>query len=104
MKTVSICAEVGSFAEDKDKAADIRNNVILPELKKNRPITIDFKNVTLVTQSFIHALISQALREKGEKALKLLIFKNCAPLAKGIVETVVQYVLETVEEEEKNPD
>jgi hypothetical protein len=101
MKTVSLFEEVGSFAEDKDKAASIRNEVILPELKANRSIAIDFTGITLVTQSFIHALISQALREKGEKALKMISFKNCTPLAKGIIETVVQYVLESIEEEKQ---
>ena len=101
MKTVSLLEEVGSFAEDKDKAASIRNDVILPELAQNRSILIDFNGITLVTQSFIHALISQALREKGEKALKIITFKNCTTLAKGIIETVVQYVLESIEQEKQ---
>lgn len=101
MKTVVLFDEVGSFAEDKDAAATIRKNVILPEVSANRSIIIDFKGVTLVTQSFIHALISQALREKGEGALNMITFKRCSPLAKGIIQTVVQYVLETTEDDQE---
>jgi hypothetical protein len=94
MKTISIAKEVGEFAEDKDAAARLRRGVILPTLEKGDAVQLDFRGVTLTTQSFIHALISQALRVHGENVLERLSFKGCVPAVQDIVKTVVQYVLE----------
>lgn len=96
MKSIDLFALVGSFAEDKDAAARLRREVILPTLKTGASIEIDFAGITLTTQSFIHALISQALRQEGEEVLARIKFKNCGDAARGIIETVVQYVLESV--------
>jgi hypothetical protein len=85
---------LGSFAEDKDAAARLRKEFILPALERGEDIELDFSGVTLTTQSFIHALISEGLRRHGEKALGSMTFKNCGTAVRGIVETVVQYVLE----------
>ncbi len=53
-----------------------------------------------MTQSFIHALISDILRTNGEDALGLLEFKNCIGIVQGIISTVVQYSLDTLMDEE----
>ena len=100
MKTIMLVTEVGSFAEDKDAAAQLRTQIILPALLSGEKVVVDFADVSLTTQSFVHALISEALRVEGEKALECLVFRNCSPATRGIVETVVQYVLETVEDKE----
>ena len=98
MKKIKLLKIVGEFAEDKDAAAEIRKETILPELSAGNEIEIDFEGITLATQSFIHALISEAIRRHGENALQKISFKNCGSAAKGIIETVVQYVMETVDE------
>ena len=85
------------FAEDKDAAAVIRDERIRPELRKRGKVVLDFTGVTLTTQSFIHALISDILRTEGEPVLAQLEFKGCAPGIRGIIETVVQYSLDTLE-------
>lgn len=100
MKKIKLLDLVGSFAEDKDAAARLRRDIILPTLSAGGSIEIDFSGITLTTQSFIHALISQALRQEGESALTLMKFKNCGSAARGIIETVVQYVLESVEDDQ----
>lgn len=97
MKTLSILKSVGEFAEDKDSAARLRKGQILPVLSSGDSIELDFSGVTLTTQSFIHALISEALRIHGEQALAHMSFKGCEPAVRDIVETVVQYVLEARE-------
>ena len=97
MKSINILAEVGEFAEDKDAAARIRKTQLLPALAAGKALELDFRGVTLTTQSFIHALISQALRVHGEEALSSLSFKGCVPAVKDIISTVVQYVLEARE-------
>jgi hypothetical protein len=98
MKTISLSAFVGTFAEDKDMAARLRKEEILPALSVGEEIELDFGGITLATQSFIHALISEAIRIHGEEALELIVFKNCGVAPKGIIQTVVQYVLETLED------
>jgi hypothetical protein len=104
MKTILLAEVVGEFAEDKDAAAKLRREVILPALASGETVEIDFAGVSLTTQSFIHALISQALREHGEEALARMKFKNCQTAPRGIVETVVQYVLESREAEDSSED
>jgi len=95
---------VGDFGEDKDAAADLRETIIKPRVSSNEMITLDFDGVTLVTQSFVHALISDVLRSSGEIALDYLEFRNCVDVVKGIISTVVQYSLETVDEPELGID
>lgn len=97
MKSINILAEVGEFAEDKDAAARIRKTKLLPALEAGQALELDFRGVTLTTQSFIHALISQALRVHGEEVLSRVSFKGCVPAVKDIISTVVQYVLEARE-------
>jgi hypothetical protein len=99
MRSIRLLDQVGSFAEDKDAAAKLRREMILPALAAGNNIELDFTGITLTTQSFIHALISEALRQHGEAVLEKLSFKNCATATRGIIETVVQYVLETVDGE-----
>jgi hypothetical protein len=95
---VSIFELAGDFAEDKDVAATIREECIRVAVGKKNKVVLEFGGVTLVTQSFIHALISDVLRSTGEAALKYIVFKECNPGVRGIVETVVQYSLEALEE------
>jgi hypothetical protein len=98
MKTVSVSTEVGDFAEDKDAAAKIRKAVIKPALEAGESITLDFSGVGLATQSFVHALISDPLRSHGESVLSRIEFKGCNKAVKGIIQTVVQYSLESPED------
>lgn len=98
MKEIAVLVVAGDFAEDKDVAASIRDRDILPALACGGEILLDFTGVTLVTQSFVHALVCEPLRTHGESALSQLVFKGCSDGVKGIIETVVQYSLETMDE------
>lgn len=66
-------------------------------MKAGKAVVLDFAGVNLVTQSFVHALISDVLRSEGERGLDHLVFDHCNEGVRGIVETVVQYSLETME-------
>jgi hypothetical protein len=90
----------GDFGEDKDAAASLRETLIKPSIANGEGVILDFDGVTLVTQSFIHALISDVLRVNGEEALDWLEFVNCAEVVKGIISTVVQYSLDSMSDEE----
>jgi hypothetical protein len=92
MKTILLKRLVGVFAEDKDKARDIRIRKITPVVENKKEITLDFKGVEATTQSFIHALISEVLRDYGPGALDLISFKNCNPNIRKVIGIVVEYM------------
>lgn len=92
MKTIKIFNFVGDFAENKDIARDIRIDLITPIINKGGEIVLDFGKVESVTQSFIHALLSEAIREFGAEILDKIAFKNCNNTVKGIVNIVVDYM------------
>src|SRR5438046_1889761 len=96
---IDMFAEIGDFGEDKDAAAKLRRERIAPCVANKELVTLDFGDVTLVTQSFIHALISDVLRVNGDAALEYLEFKSCADVVKGIIATVVQYSLDSMDDE-----
>jgi hypothetical protein len=93
--TILIKAKAGTFAENKDVARDLRLDKIMPALAKGQKVTLDFAEVTGATQSFVHALISEAIREYGDDVYDSLYFKNCNDTVKEIVNIVAEYMQES---------
>ena len=93
--TIFIKKMAGTFAENKDVASNIRVKKIMPALKNNKQIILDFKDVTGATQSFIHALISDAIRQYGANALDSISFKNCNLVIKEVITIVTEYMQES---------
>jgi F0F1-type ATP synthase membrane subunit a len=89
---VSISDYTDDFAEDKDIARDLRKEQIQPALNRKEKVTIDFRNVSSATQSFIHALISEVIRVYGIDILEEISFQNCNSRIQTIIEIVVEYV------------
>lgn len=85
---------VAGFAEDKDQAKAIRIETVLPALERGEYIVLDFKHVSYATQSFIHALLGEALYKYSESLLDRIEFKNCTPQLQSVIELVVDYSLE----------
>lgn len=83
----------GEFAEDKDLARRLRTGKLLPALARGDDVVLDFSGVAYATQSFVHALIGEALNQHGEAALGRLEFRNCSPQLRSLVELVVGYSL-----------
>jgi hypothetical protein len=81
------------FAEDKDAAKELRIQKILPALERGDDVVLDFGQITYATQSYIHALIGEALKRFRGEALDRLEFKNCAPQLQSLIELVVDYSL-----------
>lgn len=86
----------GVFAENKDRAKELRINKIMPALANHKEVELDFKGVTGTTQSFIHALISEPIRQFRELALDKLEYKNCSDEVKEIIKTVYDYMQESL--------
>ena len=80
------------IAENKDVARQLRLEQIEPHLKDGEDVILNFENVSSATQSFIHALVSQTLRDFGVDILDKLQFKNCSDKVQTIIEIVVDYV------------
>lgn len=95
MKTIYILKEAGIFAENKDIARDLRLRVLLPALQQGEEVTVDFEGVEGATQSFIHALISEAIREFGSTVLDHIIFKGCNSTIERIISIVTDYMQES---------
>jgi len=94
LKTIHLYQLVGGFAEDKDKAKQMRQNTLWPRVKNGLKTKLDFAGVEDATQSFIHALLSELIRETHGEALDLIYFKSCNPTVKKIINVVVDYMQE----------
>lgn len=94
MKRINIRALAGAFAENKDIARDLRLQELLPALERKEDIILDFSRVDAVTQSFIHALISDLIRKHGPEVLDHIEFKSCNETIRKIVTMVVDYMQE----------
>lgn len=66
-----------------------------PGLSENEEITLGFTGVEGATQSFVHALISEAIRTFGPEVLDHIIFKGCNETVRGIINIVVDYMQES---------
>jgi len=91
MREIKIFKRTKEFAGNKDIARDLRLNEILPYIDKEE-IILNFDKVESATQSFIHALISDIIRQKGIDVLDKLYFKNCNSTIQKIIEIVVEYM------------
>lgn len=92
-ETLILESGVNGFAEDKDQARELRTSKLLPALARAERVVLDFVAVRYATQSFIHALIGEALQKHGDKALEMLEFRHCSPQVRSVIELVVDYSL-----------
>ena len=96
MITVKMKDRIGSYGENKDIAKDIRQSIILPALERQKDVVIDFEGITGVTQSFIHALIAEPIRKFPNEIFDKITFKNCNDMVRVIIETVEEYMQESL--------
>lgn len=92
---IKLFRQTGIFAENKDIAADIRLHKLIPALKKNQNVILDFEKIEGATQSFIHALISDLMRKYGNDVLDKIQFKSCNDTIKAIISIVTDYMQES---------
>jgi len=97
MKTIiKMIKYAGEFAENKDVAKKLRIEKIMPSLSKGNLIVIDFQGMSGATQSFIHALISDPIREYKDVAFNNLLYKHTSDDIKGIISIVYRYMQESL--------
>jgi len=88
------------LAESKDEARRLRQTVILPALAAQQPLELDFHKVEFATQSFIHALISDAIRQHGDEIFDRITFAHCSDEVRQIVLTVFEYTMDATDASE----
>jgi hypothetical protein len=88
---IEIPPGIDGFVEDKDLARELRRSRINPALEAGDEIVLDFANVRVATQSFVHALIGEALTRFGEAALRKIEFRNCSEQLRSVIDLVVTY-------------
>ncbi len=86
---------VGTFAENKDIARDLRTETLSPALERGETVILDFSDITGATQSFIHALISEPIRKHGNDILDRIQFKNCNETVQKVIIIVTDYMQES---------
>lgn len=91
MKTVHVEKLAGTFAEDKDIAARVREDTLRPAVTSGEQVTISFAGCEGATQSFIHAMVSDLIRKHGEGVLDLMVFKDCTETIKSVIQIVAEY-------------
>lgn len=96
MEIVKIKEFTGEFAENKDIARDLRLKNLLPALETASSITFDFEGVQGATQSFIHALVSDALRKYPDTIYDSVFYKNANDDIQKIITIVYQYIQESL--------
>lgn len=96
MKTILMKERINGYGENKDIAKDIRQKIILPALAKSEDIMIDFDGITGVTQSFIHALLADPIRQYPDEIFERITFRNCNDMVRVIIETVEEYMQESL--------
>lgn len=94
MINIELFKMVGGFAENKDIARDIRVEQIVPALEKGEEVIIDFQQINSATQSFIHALISDLMRQYGNDILDRISFKSCNETIQKVIGIVTDYMQE----------
>jgi len=95
-KIINIQKAVGDFAENKDIAKRIRIEQIMPYLSRGDEIILNFSGVKGATQSFIHALISDPIREFRDVAFDNLAYKNANDDVREIISIVYRYMQESL--------
>jgi hypothetical protein len=94
-KIIKIKKIIGDFAENKDIAKKLRIEEIMPSLSKGDEVVLDFGGVDGATQSFIHALISDPIREMKDAAYDNLAYKNANDNIREIISIVYRYMQES---------
>lgn len=91
---IKMLEHVSDFGGNKDTAKQLRITKIMPAVLTKKNIILDFDGVSGVTQSFIHALLAEVIREFPEEVFDLIQFKNCTRDVRVVVEIVAEYMQE----------
>jgi len=91
---IPVTPDVLQIAQNKLAAAEMRDQQILPALGLPGEVCIDFRDVRLTTQSYVHALVAEPLRRLGVEGVKKRVrFTGARDQVKQVLKIVLSYVL-----------
>lgn len=77
------------FLEDVQRAAQIRDTLLMPAVTNGKFVVLDFAGARFVTQSFAHALLHDVFKISG--SLTRLAFTNCSKGTQEAIRLVAAY-------------
>jgi len=83
---------VSVAAEDAEAAVHYSQTEVEPRLFRKHPVALDFTNLPICTQSFIHALLYEALRLAWAKRVPIYII-NAKPTVRSSLDLLESYAL-----------
>jgi hypothetical protein len=81
---------VKEFEEDVERAAEVRDTIVIPALDAGQLVVLDFRGVPFATQSFVHALLYKVFRGHPSYQAGLSI-AGCSPSSREAVRAVAAY-------------
>jgi hypothetical protein len=81
---------IKAFEEDVERAANIRENEIIPALERGELVVLDFADVKFATQSFVHAVMYRILRDVHAAETALTI-ANTSSATREAIRAVAAY-------------
>ena len=91
--TVKLRRHFGARPNDRVKAEAYCEERIIPALAGQREVVLDFAGTGLVTQSFIHALISEAVKHDERWATRITVTNASAP-QKAVFDLALRHMLD----------
>lgn len=85
-----VIVNVIDFEEDVEKAANVRDNIVLPNINQGKMVVLDFYKVKFATQSFVHALMYKVIRD-GQQIGATLSIARCTNSTREAVIAVAAY-------------
>lgn len=80
---------VKGIAENVELAKQLKERALLPKVNNGEMLIIDWEGVRFVTQSFVHALLSDVFKVRG--SLTRLSFRNCNNSVEESIRMVAAY-------------
>ena len=90
---VNLRRHFGAQPNDRDRAEAFCEARIMPALADHREVVLDFKDCGLVTQSFIHALISEAVKHDQRWASRIKVVNASTP-QRAVYDLALRHMLD----------
>ncbi len=81
---------VYAILENNEKARELATKEIIPRLVRREPVLLDFLNVRVCTQSFVHALLYEPLRFAWASQTPIHV-ANAVPVVRSALRHVESY-------------
>jgi hypothetical protein len=81
---------IKEFEENVDRAAEVRESVIIPAIEKEQLVILDFSGISFATQSFVHACMYRVLRDFPSSAYTLSL-NGASKATKEAIRSVAAY-------------